>query len=239
LRHLTKGNIPMIRMVVFDMAGTTIDENNIVYKCVQKALNTYHVPATLEQVLEVGAGKEKLQAIKDVYAEVMQDILAEDTAQSIYDTFSQLLHDAYEIIDMKLYDGLRSTLFYLYKRDVKVVFNTGYTKDVATKILKKVDCIVGRDIHLLVTADMVPNSRPAPDMINYALSHFQIKPWECIKVGDSAIDILEGKNAKVKYAIGITTGAQTYDQLQTEHPDYIIHNLRELIPIIETVNHTL
>lgn len=226
-------------MVVFDMAGTAIDENNMVYKCIQKALNTHHIPATLEQVLDVGAGKEKLQAIKDVYAEVMRDIVAEETARSIYDTFSQLLHDAYEIIDMKLYDGLRSTLFYLYKRDIKVVFNTGYTKDVATKILKKVDCIVGRDIDLLVTADMVENGRPAPDMINYALSNFQIKPWECIKVGDSAIDILEGKSAKAKYSIGITTGAQTYDQLNTENPDFIIHNLREIIPIIETVNNTL
>lgn len=229
----------MIRMVVFDMAGTTIDENNVVYKCVQKALNEYHIPATLEQVLEFGAGKEKLQAIKDVYAEVMQEIANETTAKTIYDKFSVLLEDAYEMIDMKLFEGLRSTLFFLYKRDVKVVFNTGYTKDVATKILKKVDCIVGRDIDLLVTADMVENSRPAPDMITYALQHFNIKPWECIKVGDSAIDILEGKNAKVKYSIGITTGAQTKEQIAQENPDYIIQNLRELIPLIEDANNTL
>lgn len=226
-------------MVVFDMAGTTIDEDNVVYKCVQKALNEYQIPATLEQVLEFGAGKEKLQAIKDVYAEVMQEMADEITAKTIYDKFSVLLEDAYEMIDMKLFEGLRSTLFFLYKRDVKVVFNTGYTKDVATKILKKVDCIVGRDLDLLVTADMVENSRPAPDMITYALQHFNIKPWECIKVGDSAIDILEGKNAKVKYSIGITTGAQTKEQIAQENPDYIIKNLRELIPIIEDANNTL
>ena len=229
----------MIRMVVFDMAGTTIDEDNVVYKCVRKALNEYQIPATLEQVLEFGAGKEKLQAIKDVYAEVMQETADETTAKTIYDKFSVLLEDAYEMIDMKLFEGLRSTLFFLYKRDVKVVFNTGYTKDVATKILKKVDCIVGRDIDLLVTADMVEKSRPAPDMINYALHHFHIKPWECIKVGDSAIDILEGKNAKVKYSIGITTGAQTKEQIAQENPDYIIQNLRELIPLIEDANNTL
>lgn len=71
----------MIRMVVFDMAGTTIDEDNVVYKCVQKALNEYQIPATLEQVLEFGAGKEKLQAIKDVYAEVMQEMADEITAK--------------------------------------------------------------------------------------------------------------------------------------------------------------
>lgn len=226
-------------MVVFDMAGTTIDEDNVVYKCVQKALNSHEIPATLDQVLAFGAGKEKQHAIKDVYTEVMQELPDDTTIKTIYDTFSDLLQDAYEIVDMKLFEGLRSTLFFLYKRDVKVVFNTGYTKEVANKILKKVDCIVGRDLHLLVTADMVANSRPAPDMINYALHHFQIKPWECIKVGDSAIDILEGKNAKVRYSIGITTGAQTAAQIATENPDYIINNLRELISIIDEANNSL
>ena len=29
----------MIRMVVFDMAGTTVDENNVVYKTLQKTIN--------------------------------------------------------------------------------------------------------------------------------------------------------------------------------------------------------
>jgi phosphoglycolate phosphatase-like HAD superfamily hydrolase len=42
----------------------------------------------------------------------------------------------------------------------------------------------------------------------------------------------------MKYSIGITTGAQTKDQIAEENPDFIIDNLRELIPIIETVNNT-
>jgi len=29
----------MIEMVVFDMAGTTVDEDNVVYKTLQKAIN--------------------------------------------------------------------------------------------------------------------------------------------------------------------------------------------------------
>jgi len=229
----------MIRMVVFDMAGTTIDENNMVYKCVQKALNNHGIAATLEQVLHHGAGKEKQHAIKDVYTEVMQDIPNIETISTIYLTFQELLTDAYDIMEMKLFDGLKPTLFFLQKRSIKIVFNTGYTHEVASKILSKVDFVKGKDIDLLVTADMVTNSRPAPDMVTYALQYYNFKPWECIKVGDSAIDILEGKNAKVKYAIGITTGAQTYDQLKTENPDFIIHNLREIIPIIENVNNTL
>jgi phosphonatase-like hydrolase len=228
----------MIRMVVFDMAGTTIDEDNMVYKCVKKALNDHHVSATLEQVLHHGAGKEKQHAIKDVYTEVMQDIPNNETIETIYQTFQELLHEAYNILEIKLFEGFNSTIFFLRKRDIKVALNTGYTSEVASKILKKVGLTIGKEIDLLITADMVQNSRPAPDMINYALQHFTIKPRECIKVGDSAIDILEGKNAKVKCSIGITTGAQTKEQIEVENPDFIINNLRDLIPIIEEINNT-
>ena len=221
------------------MAGTTIDEDNIVYKCVTKAFIDHKIAVDLDTVLIHGAGKEKPDAIKTVYAEVLNEIPDEAVAQEIYQSFMTLLEEAYSTIQMKLFGGVKALLYFLHKRDIKVVFNTGYTHAVASDILKKVEIIPGRDIDLLVTADMVANSRPAPDMIHYALNKYQIKPWECIKVGDSVVDIEEGKNAKVKYSIGITTGAQSAAILSTATPDYIIHYLRELIEIIDFVNNTL
>ena len=56
----------MIRMVVFDMAGTTVDEDNVVYKTLQSEINKAGFSFSLEQVLAEGAGKEKRQAIKDI-----------------------------------------------------------------------------------------------------------------------------------------------------------------------------
>ena len=53
----------MIRMVVFDMAGTTVNEDNVVYKTLQQVINNAGYDFTLKQVLAEGAGKEKLQAI--------------------------------------------------------------------------------------------------------------------------------------------------------------------------------
>jgi beta-phosphoglucomutase-like phosphatase (HAD superfamily) len=55
-----------IKMVVFDMAGTTVNENNVVYKTLRKAINEAGFDFTLNQVLAQGAGKEKLQAIKSI-----------------------------------------------------------------------------------------------------------------------------------------------------------------------------
>jgi beta-phosphoglucomutase-like phosphatase (HAD superfamily) len=55
-----------IKMVVFDMAGTTVDEDNVVYKTLQEAIVKHSISVTLDEVLSYGAGKEKLQAIMDI-----------------------------------------------------------------------------------------------------------------------------------------------------------------------------
>ena len=71
-------------------------------------------------------------------------------------------------------------------------------------------------------------------MIHFAMNLFSIEdPKRIIKIGDSRIDIEEGKNANCLYSIGVTTGAQTKSQLQEAAPDYIIDNLKELINIIK------
>ena len=56
----------MIKMVVLDMAGTSVDEDNVVYKTLQQVINEAGHNFTLDEVLAEGAGKEKLQAIKDI-----------------------------------------------------------------------------------------------------------------------------------------------------------------------------
>ncbi|KGE86475.1 MAG: HAD family hydrolase [Phaeodactylibacter xiamenensis] len=70
-------------------------------------------------------------------------------------------------------------------------------------------------------------------MIKLAQKKLGIKDAsQVIKVGDSQIDIEEGKNAGCKLAIGITTGAHTSAQLYASQPDHVIENLEELIPIL-------
>ena len=53
-----------------------------------------------------------------------------------------------------------------------------------------------------------------------------------LKVGDSAIDIEEGKNAGCGIAAGITTGAQTAGQLVTASPTHVLDSLEELLHLV-------
>jgi phosphoglycolate phosphatase-like HAD superfamily hydrolase len=74
-------------------------------------------------------------------------------------------------------------------------------------------------------------------MILFAMEELNINdPSSVIKIGDSAIDILEGKNAGCCLNIGITTGAQTREQLLEANPDFIIDNIYSIIEIIDIRN---
>ena len=86
---------------------------------------------------------------------------------------------------------------------------------------------------LLVTASDVKNYRPQPDMILYAMDKLNIQDASTIiKVGDSTIDIEEGKNAGCKYNIGVTTGAHTKAQLKEANPNFIFDNIYDLMLIM-------
>jgi phosphoglycolate phosphatase-like HAD superfamily hydrolase len=57
-------------------------------------------------------------------------------------------------------------------------------------------------------------------------------PSEVVKVGDTEVDIHEGKNAGCKYVIGVTTGSFTRHELEQYSPDYIIDGIAEVIAIV-------
>jgi len=225
----------MIRMVVFDMAGTTVDENNVVYKTLQRAISDHGYVFTLDQVLAEGAGKEKLQAIKTILA--LNKIYDDHLSATIYRHFIVLLDEAYTYLNVRPEPNTVETFEILKREEILVILNTGYDTKTAQSLIAKLGWEKGKTYDDLITATDVKNGRPHPDMILQAMKNFNISHnREVVKVGDSAIDIEEGKNAMCAMSIGITTGAHSYDQLLSANPDFIISDLSELPEIISNFN---
>jgi phosphonatase-like hydrolase len=221
-----------IQCVVFDMAGTTVNEDNLVYKTLQAALNHYNVPVDLNHVLLFGAGKEKFQAIKDIISNSPY-ALDEMLQLEAFNYFLAQLDIAYADFDVTPMPGAEQVFAALKQAGVKVVLNTGYNRATAENLLKKLGWAEGQQIDLLVTASDVLHNRPMPDMIVYAKNKLHITDTkQMVKIGDSCIDIEEGKNAGCLLNIGITTGAQTETQLMEAKPDFIVHSLTALLEIL-------
>lgn len=223
-----------IRLVVFDMAGTTVNENNVVYKSLQQAINKLGHDFSLDDVLFNGGGKEKLQAVRDIIKPAYSSAEElEKDAHVAFADFLQILKEAYADLDVSTYEGTEDLFNYLRGNGIKVALNTGYNEMTAVSLLEKLGWKEGDTYDALVTADDVENSRPAPDMIYVAMEKCGIESAiEVAKVGDSIVDIEEGKSAGCGLTLGVTTGAQTSEQLNSADPDFIIDSLLELKEII-------
>lgn len=214
------------------MAGTTINENNLVYKTLLKAINSVGYELTLEQVLKEGAGKEKKQAIRSILS-VYLNLTDEKLVDQIYDNFIEQLATAYKHFEVKPQPNATELFDKLKEQNILTVLNTGYNRETAELLLAKLEWKEGETFDTLVTASDVPKNRPNPDMIFHAMKKFCIDDGLSVaKVGDSIIDIEEGKNAGCGLTIGITTGAHTKTQLQQANPDAIIDNLLQLSALV-------
>lgn len=223
----------MIKLIVFDMAGTVINEDNVVYKTLQKAVNLEGFNFTLDDVLLHGAGKEKHQAIKDILSSTNSNHASKEISFTIYDRFLALLKSSYENLEIEAFLNTEEVLKKLKWNGIKIALNTGYNKETATMLLNKIHWVEGKQYDALITASDVENGRPAADMIFKAMKIFNItNANEVVKIGDSIIDIEEGKSANCGITIGVTTGAHTLEQLKSANPTYIIDNLTKLIEIL-------
>lgn len=222
-----------IDLVVFDMAGTTVNEDNIVYKTVQQVINGEGFTISLQDVLEHGAGKEKYQAIIDILTKVTSCENPESVAKKAFSNFKPILEKLYKKLDVVAFDRVEELFDVLKNNNIKVVLNTGYDAKVANQLLKKIGWKKGVNYDALLTADDVIKGRPDKEMICKAMQMFEITDASrVLKVGDSAIDIEEGKNANCGITVGVLTGAQSKEQIAKASPDFIIKELIELIKII-------
>ena len=137
-----------IQLFVFDMAGTTVNEDNLVYKTLCQAF--IHVGFThlkLEDVLRHGAGKEKLQATRDILAVVYPT--APDPlgmAGRIHGKFREMLDAAYATADVRPFLGSEDFLAKLREGGAKVALNTGYDRATASFCWRKWDGLWARSM---------------------------------------------------------------------------------------------
>ena len=214
------------------MAGTTVNENMLVYKTLQRAILDAGFTVTLGQVLAEGAGMEKLDALRAILKKYT-DNRDENLIHDIYHHFIDGLEKAYDENEIFPQDNAVALFRALREKRVRVVLNTGYNRQTAQSLIAKLGWVQGETFDDLVTATDVRQSRPHPDMIELAMQRAGIiDAGEVAKVGDSVIDIQEGINAGASLNIGITTGAHTRQQLGSAKPSYIVDNLIEILPLI-------
>ena len=224
------------KMVVFDMAGTTVEDNDDVHQSLINAMNSKGYKITREDANKV-MGYPKPIAIDSLLKEKFQvNADSERTALvgKIHKHFLlDMLHHYRYNPDVKAKPNVEFVFDALRKRGIKVVIDTGFSRDIADAIIDRLKWRENSLIDYSVTSDEVKNGRPYPDMILRAMAQFKITdPSQVTKVGDTPSDMMEGMNAKCGNVIGVTWGAYKREELEMEKHTHLVDDLVEILAIV-------
>ncbi len=224
-----------VELVVFDIAGTTVKENGAVTWAFRNALQYYgyHVPES-EITLLMGYKKTKAIEIMLKMYEQDPDIITDRLIDEVHSYFLQQMINYYDLTNDLIPAPDAEEVFALLKdMGIKVALNTGFSKAITEVIMDRLGWVKNRKVDYVISSDEVESGRPDPFMIRNIMRQAGINDAKrVIKVGDTEVDINEGKNAGCLYSIGITTGAFSRQQLEAYNPSFIIDELTELLPII-------
>jgi phosphonatase-like hydrolase len=224
-----------IKLVVFDMAGTTVKDNREVTKAFHNALKAYNYTVPFESI-DMLMGYEKTSAIRQMLQlhepdhEKITDELIHDIHRLFVKNMISFYHTSADIAPLP---NVEETFAALKAKGVQVGINTGFSRDIAQTITDRLKWEEKGLIDYMVGSDEVELGRPYPFMIQKMMKEGGVEhDFEVAKVGDTEVDIREGQNAGCRYVIGITTGSFTREELEKYHPTHIIDDIAQVIDII-------
>ena len=221
-------------MIVFDIAGTTVYDKGDVAATFVAAFKKFGYEMSTEKVNEV-MGFRKKDAIRILLKQLYPDPEnAEELIDKIHDTFISNMVTFYRTDpDLRALPYAEETFHQLHDLGFKITLNTGFTKEITGTIINRLQWQNGF-IDKIISSDEVPQGRPHPFMIKSLMSSFGITDARQVaKVGDTQVDVQEGRNAGCGLVISVTTGAYTRAQLENFQPDFIIDSLKELPALIK------
>jgi len=221
-----------VKLAVFDIAGTTIVDNDFVATAFANAFirNGYEVKA---EDTHPYMGIKKIDAVKMLLEKLGVKYTAQ-LAEEIHSDFVAEMVDFYQYdMSVQQFDDTEMVFLDLKDRGVRIALNTGFPRVIADVIVKRFQWIDKQLVDDYIASDEVVNGRPDTAMIDQLMYRAGIDdPLEVAKVGDTPVDMEEGHNAGCRYVIGVTSGASTREYLEQFPATHIVDTLSEIPEIL-------
>lgn len=222
-----------IRLVVFDVAGTTWDDRGVVRTALHDAIATVgpdlktavlagveglDVPMAVRMLLE-GHGRE------DLFPRI-PDIMGAFTAH-LRDHITRAPH-------VQPVPGTTAMFGALRAANVRVALGSDLSRPLLDLLVKRLGWD-GPDspVDAMIATDEVPRGRPWPDMIDRLREQLGvIEPADVAKVGDTPVDLQEGTVARCGLVIGVCTGGHPREVLSHHPHDAILDSAAEVPSLV-------
>jgi phosphonatase-like hydrolase len=221
-----------IRLLIFDVAGTIIEDHGEVLDAFSQALKGNGIAFT-EAELREWKGAAKREVIRHfVKRQTGDDSRSAEKIETTYGTFRSLLENHYREQGVSPIPGAQSTFEWLRERNIEIATTTGFYRELNDLILDQTGW--REKFRASISSSDVAQGRPAPDMILRAMEATGItNPAQVINVGDTPLDLQAGTNAGVRGVIGVLTGAHGRERLLREPHTHLLSSVTDLPTLIE------
>lgn len=180
-----------IKAVIFDLDGTVLDTEKLLVKYWCEAANEMGFPMRREHALQ-------LRSLAAKYAAPLMKSWFGDSCdyQVLRKRRMELMSQHLEKFGLEVKSGIPELLNYLGEKGYKRAVATATDLTRASGYLKQVGLYDSFD--RIISAHMVENGKPKPDVYIYAVEQLGLSPSECIAVEDSPNGVISASDAGCK-----------------------------------------
>lgn len=221
-------------LVIFDMAGTTIEDKGRVPSAFMQALQANGFAVTNDDVHAV-RGASKREAIRLLIDQRLESQRQDNTAlaEQTYADFRKRLQKIYQTEGVRFIDGTLTTFGWLRTKGIKVALNTGFDRLITDTIVENL-AWQNQAVDAIVCGDDVKSGRPAPYLIFHAMERTSIMNVRLVmNVGDTVRDLQAGFQAGVKFNVAVLSGAHRAEQLSEEPHTHLLSSVAELPTLLQ------
>lgn len=207
------------KIIIFDFDGTIADTAECIVQTTKATLRRLGLEEKTDTEIRNVIGLPLEQCFSTMFPEESKEVF-----EKCCDVYRELFF-SYQETTIKLFPDVKETLRHITDNGIKTAIATSRGSHSLDYICQMLG--IGEYIGMEVTADMVTEAKPAPEMVNKILGTYGIDPKDALVVGDTIYDVEMGQRAGCD-TCGVTYGNQTRQQLQEQKPTYIVDGFREI-----------
>lgn len=211
----------MIKAVFFDWDGT-------LYDIVDFIVETY-TQVMREKGVREWSKDEYREKFKIDWRETLEDMDLKEHKDYLIDVWEANMEEMKN--ELRLHEDAREAINKLAEEHTIGIVSSAPWKALWNEV-NRLDLV--DKITIIVSGDDTKDRKPSPEPLNYAMGRLELKPEECIYVGDMVEDIISARKAGMK-SVAVSWGLHTRDKLQEAKPDYLADSFKQLTDYIKSV----
>ena len=212
------------KLIMIDVDGTLVDSVPDIAYCIDEMMQKLGlqkwgetkvrhwvgngVPKLVERALTGELEGRPIKEVFDIAYPIFLDLYEDNSAERSY-----------------LYDGVREGLDYLKSQRYQLGCVTNKSEQFTHPLLKALG--IFNDFKIIISGDTLAKRKPDPMPLLYCAEHFNLKPEECLMLGDSVSDVKAARAAGFDI-ICMSYGYNHGNDIADENPDLVIDSMSQL-----------